>query len=153
MNASAAPSCPHCGAAITGMRLLTVHVPVKLVSEANAHEHWRARQKRAAEQHSVWAVASLRACNIQREAAVKSIEMGGLGVVITRLEPRELDSDNATGSAKHLRDAIAKWLGIDDKDKRVKWVVTQEKPGAGPRGARVEFWWRATAQEGRRVGA
>ena len=35
-------------------------------------------------------------------------------VTITRLGPRALDSDNLASSGKHVRDAIATWLGVDD---------------------------------------
>lgn len=53
-------------------------------------------------------------------------------ITITRLGPRELDDDNLAGSAKHLRDGIADWLGVNDRDKRLKWVYVQEKTSGRP---------------------
>ena len=81
-------------------------------------------------------------------------------VTITRLAPTSLDSDNLQGSAKHVRDAIAAWLGVDDRDPRVTWHVGQERqktygvrlalrpwaPGAHV-GARVSITGEVTAAE------
>ncbi len=51
-----------------------------------------------------------------------------LVVTMTRVAPSSgLDSDNMVGSMKHVRDAIAGVLGIDDKDPRVEWRVNQRK--------------------------
>lgn len=36
-----------------------------------------------------------------------------------------LDDDNFNGACKHLRDAIAASLGIDDGDKRIVWQYQQ----------------------------
>ena len=55
-------------------------------------------------------------------------------VTITRRSPGTLDDDNAVSSAKATRDAVAQWLGVDDADRRVTWVVEQER---GPWGVRV----------------
>ena len=38
---------------------------------------------------------------------------------------REYDTDNLVGSMKPLRDSIAHWLGIDDRDARVRWQYAQ----------------------------
>ena len=92
-------------------------IPLRLVSEANAHTHWRQRSTRAKE-HRTTVAAYLR-----RHAFVA---VGPLEVVLTRLAPGTLDSDNLAGSAKHCRDGVADWLGIDDGDARVEWRVTQE---------------------------
>lgn len=54
-------------------------------------------------------------------------------VSIIACRRRVLDSDNAIAGAKHLRDCIAKTLGIDDSDRRVRWqygqVETRGKTG------------------------
>lgn len=47
-------------------------------------------------------------------------------VVITRLGPRAMDTDNVCTSAKGVRDAVAAWLGIDDGDERIAWEVRGE---------------------------
>jgi hypothetical protein len=38
---------------------------------------------------------------------------------------RQLDSDNLVGGLKPLRDAIAAWLGLDDRDDTVAWEYHQ----------------------------
>ncbi len=54
------------------------------------------------------------------------IDYAPLVVTMTRVAPSSgLDSDNMVGSMKHVRDAIAGVLGIDDKDARVEWRVNQ----------------------------
>lgn len=111
--------------------MLTVTIPgMRLVSEANAHEHWRKRHARARHQHFVTGtILRLRpkpTGGIDWEAFE-----GPLVVTITRLAPRALDSDNAVGSAKHVRDAVAKWLGRDDGPTGgVEWRCDQRKSKA-----------------------
>ena len=112
--------------------LLTVVVPLRLVSEANAHEHWRKRHKRALEQHNAvaWALATTRAATPQPP----------LTVTITRIAPGRLDSDNAVGSAKFCRDAVAGWLGVNDRrDDLVVYVVRQEKGKPREYAVRIEI--------------
>lgn len=48
-------------------------------------------------------------------------------VVITRIAPRRLDTDNAESAAKAVRDGIAAGLGIDDRSSLVRYVVSQEQ--------------------------
>jgi hypothetical protein len=53
-----------------------------------------------------------------------------LTVTITRGAPSMMDSDNATSSAKFVRDAVAKYLGINDRrEDLVDYVVKQQKTG------------------------
>ena len=59
-----------------------------------------------------------------------------LVITITRIGPRELDGDNLAASAKHVRDGISDWLGVNDRDKRLKWEYTQEKGGPKEYGVR-----------------
>ena len=107
---------------------IVVEIPgMVLVSEANSRGHTRAKAKRVASQRSA-ITATLRV-------------MGGAVVPlpcrvgITRLAPRTLDDDNLASACKAVRDGVAEWLGIDDRDPRVEWSVAQEK---GPYGVRVE---------------
>lgn len=102
---------------------MTVGVTIpglRLVSEANAHTHWRLRAKRAKAQRNVVAL-------VLRATVTRSMMLvAPLDVTITRVAPsRGLDSDNLAGSAKHVRDQIAAELGVDDRDDRVCWRVTQ----------------------------
>lgn len=48
-----------------------------------------------------------------------------LAISLIGLRRRTLDDDNHVGACKHLRDAIAASLGIDDGDKRICWQYQQ----------------------------
>ena len=48
-----------------------------------------------------------------------------LVVSLLGLRRRTLDDDNFVGACKHLRDAIAASIGIDDGDKRIKFQYQQ----------------------------
>ena len=63
-------------------------------------------------------------------------------ITITRVGPRELDGDNLQGACKHVRDGIADWLGVNDRDKRIQWKYAQARCGAKEYGVtvRVEHW-------------
>jgi hypothetical protein len=50
-----------------------------------------------------------------------------LAITIVRIGPRPMDDDNVVGSAKTVRDSIAKYLGVDDADKRIVWRYEQAK--------------------------
>jgi hypothetical protein len=53
---------------------------------------------------------------------------------------RKLDDDNFIGACKHLRDAIAASLGLDDGDPRLRWEYGQmETQGAEGVAVKIEF--------------
>jgi hypothetical protein len=124
--------------------IATVIVPIRTVSELNRHEHWRHRQKRARAQHDAVTVAMCVYCNHSRSCHF--YRNGGQSLLpmhihLTRLAPRKLDTDNLAGALKHCRDAVAKFLGVDDGDEaKVTWSVGQE-PAKGY-SVRVEFYRR-----------
>lgn len=95
---------------------------LRTISEANAHEHWRTRAARAKHQkHAVTLVLRASVAHLMMVAAP-------LVVTLTRIAPSNgLDSDNMVGSQKHVRDAVADVLGVNDKDPRVEWRVEQRK--------------------------
>ncbi len=100
---------------------------MKLVSEANTRGHTFAKAGRvAAARGSTTAVLRVMAGPVIAPPC---------RVVITRVFSCQLDSDNLTGSAKHVRDGVADWMGVDDRDPRVEWLVAQEK---GPAAVRIE---------------
>lgn len=100
-----------------------VTLPIRLISEANlaSHEHWRERHRRAKCQRQD-AARWMRALSLAYDLPVPP-----LVITIARLAPRSLDSDNLAASAKHVRDGIADWLGIDDGDPRIEWRYGQRK--------------------------
>jgi hypothetical protein len=62
-----------------------------------------------------------------------------LTIVITRIGPRELDTDNLCGSAKHVRDGVADWLGVNDRSKLLTWQYEQEYGGKGVYGVKIRI--------------
>lgn len=130
-------TCPHCGSTPATTLIFGVHVPVKLESEANSHQHYWNRVARAQAQRQAWAWVSKTISEAGKIDILDALKSGVLLVNIVRVERGRLDSDNLAGCAKHLRDSIAIWLGINDADPSVRWLVTQERPGIP--GARVEF--------------
>lgn len=100
---------------------LSFFVPVKTVSEANAHEHWRKRQKRAKEQRST---TQLVASSTARAALIPL----PLVVTLTRVSKGTLDDDNLQSALKHVRDGIADWLLVNDRrSDLVKYEYAQER--------------------------
>lgn len=121
---------------------MIVDIPgLRLVSEANAHEHHWLRVRRATAHHEAVAL-HLRARRAPAPPAT---------VTITRLAPASLDSDNLQGSAKHVRDAVAKWLRVDDRDPRVTWRVAQERSRPRIYGVRLDVRAWDPARVGARV--
>ncbi|MGC9261535.1 MAG: hypothetical protein ACP5I8_15845 [Phycisphaerae bacterium] len=52
-------------------------------------------------------------------------------ITLTRYGPRELDDDNLRSSFKAVRDALADWLGVNDRSKQLQWDYQQEKTKLG----------------------
>lgn len=62
-------------------------------------------------------------------------------VTLTRVSQRAMDSDGAIASLKSVRDEVARWLGVDDRDTAdLVWMYGQDK---GPMGVRIEIERRA----------
>lgn len=113
--------------------LLAVSLPLVTVSEANAHAHWRQRAGRAkAQRAAVGLVLASSKASLRRWLAGRD-----LVVRLVRVAPRLLDSDNAAGSTKHVRDSVAEVLGVDDRSPRVVWVTDQRK---GKTGVEIEVY-------------
>lgn len=86
-------------------------LPIRLISTANAREHWAIKAKRA---------------KLHRAATIV-IKKHPLPCVVEliRVGKRKLDGDNLQNSAKALRDGIADRLGADDADPRIEWKYDQ----------------------------
>ena len=126
----ARPALPHRPPLPEG-RLLTVQTGIHVVSEANTREHWRPKADRAAAQRFA-------------AAAICRTTFGAppgppLFVKLTRIAPREFDTDNLAGAFKAVRDGIADWLEINDRDKRVRWSYGQEKGKPKSYAIRIEI--------------
>jgi hypothetical protein len=95
---------------------ITATIACRTVSEANSHQHWRERQRRAKEQRLL-SFVTVPSC-------VRNMAPP-LRITLTRLAPRRLDSDNLAGSMKAVRDGVADAVGIDDGDQRLDWQYGQ----------------------------
>lgn len=100
---------------------------LRLVSEANARGSWHAGASRAAEQRR----ATWLALRPHRPVGVPCV------VRIVRIAPSMLDDDNLARAAKAVRDEVASWLSIDDRDPRVSWCVAQAKGGVREYAVRI----------------
>ena len=97
-------------------------VPIRLVCGANSREHHMARARRIAYEHRIVTLAM--------DAHVRHALRGvPCTVTLTRIAPRALDvDDNLPSASKGPRDAIAKWLGVDDRTADVvKYVYAQRR--------------------------
>lgn len=110
--------------------MVDVPIPGLKLTTLNAREHYMAKARRVKVIRN-WVTLVLRG-TVARDMTL----VAPLVVTITRVGPRRLDDDNATGSAKPVRDAVAAVLGVDDGDPRVTWKVEQAK---GPYATRVRI--------------
>lgn len=106
---------------------MTVSVPIPglRLASLNVREHWATRARRVARERNLVTLV------LRGTVAAQMMLVAPLVVTITRIGPRRLDDDNATGSAKAVRDAIATALGVDDRDDRVCWRVEQASGAFG----------------------
>lgn len=105
-----------------------IEIPIRTVPGMNAREHWRARTGRVKKEREAAAWVLSRHPKPSVPCTVK----------LTRCAPSNgLDDDNLAGALKGVRDEIAKWLGVDDRDRRqVRYVYDQRR---APWGVRVEW--------------
>lgn len=98
---------------------VVVELPLKLVTPLNMRQHWK----------RVW----LRG---QREKAAVTLVLSPFRravppppriVTLTRISAGTYDSDSLYACFKHVRDATARFIGVDDKDSAdLVWKYTQE---------------------------
>ena len=112
--------------------MITIEMPtVKVISEMNTREHWRKRKIRFDNQkievNYFWRHA-LKGQKITLPCSVR----------LTRIGPKELDTDNLAGAFKAVRDQVAKEIGIDDGSKQINFQYAQEAIGKRQYAIRVE---------------
>lgn len=118
---------------------VSVFVEVKTVSESNVREHHFSRSQRASSQKEITTYRL-------RSAYVTCPFPLPLTVTLTRRGARELDDDNLRGAMKAVRDAVARWLGVDDKHSDVvRYEYAQELAGRRPVGVTIRIEPRAAA--------
>jgi hypothetical protein len=97
---------------------VVVEVPTRVESPNRLHdEHPGSRARRVRAERAA----------VREAVAGSKLPPGPWLVRLVRLAPRRLDDDNATASMKAVRDEVAAWLGVDDRDSRVRFVVEQER--------------------------
>jgi hypothetical protein len=97
---------------------VAVEVPIRVESPNRLHdEHPGSRARRVRAERAA----------VREALAGSRAPPAPWRVRLIRLAPRRLDDDNATASMKALRDEVAAWLGVDDRDPRVRFVVEQER--------------------------
>lgn len=110
---------------------VTLVVPLRVVSAANAREHWAVRSRRV-EAERLTVRGAFSAANLTHPPYFVRA-----AVTLTRLGGRRWDDDNNVSGLKGVRDEVAAWLRVDDGDPRVAFGYAQE-PG-GPCGVRIEL--------------
>ena len=104
--------------------MFTITIPIRLVNETNAREHWAVRAKRSKLQRA----GTFTFINRARKYVVPELLNSPPWIItISRIGKRKMDSDNLAISAKHVRDGIADALEVNDGDEsKVKWEYKQE---------------------------
>jgi hypothetical protein len=101
--------------------------PIHLVGESNARENPMVRSSRAKKQRK--AVTFALNMYLGEGHGPDLVRRGPIDVTITRLAParsRFDEGDNEAMCAKHIRDGIAAWFGVNDRSgERVRYDVKQ----------------------------
>lgn len=110
--------------------MIRVEIETKLPSCANERGHWKKTSSAGGKRKLVKRQMELRGQPFHELPA---------SVRLTRVAPRPLDGDNLQRAMKAVRDGVADWLGVDDRDERVRWFYAQAVDGR-PRyqAARIE---------------
>lgn len=104
---------------------MKLFVPVRTVNLTNARMHWRARSKCVREQREAVTYVLLGA---DWSALPKPTPETPWDVKLVRLAPRELDDDGVVSALKAPRDAVAAFVGVDDRHKHiVKYEYDQRR--------------------------
>ena len=105
--------------------MIKVTIPLRTSLGLNEREHWRARAKRNKSERNV----AFWYCYDAAGAAGPILNrQPPLQITLTRIGPTNgLDDDNLCGSLKSVRDGVADWLGINDRDPRVTWKYEQRR--------------------------
>lgn len=91
--------------------------PLALVSNPREHHMARSRRVKAERLATLWALAATRTPKPELPCTV----------VLTRIAARDFDDDNLAGAFKGVRDAVADWLGVNDR--RIDLVAWEYRQG------------------------
>jgi hypothetical protein len=91
---------------------------MRTINPLNQRELWQQRARRVRDER------------LHAAVALHGAERPALPCVVTftRVAPSNgLDCDALPASCKGVRDQVAQWLGVDDRDPRVRWVYEQRR--------------------------
>lgn len=101
--------------------MIAILIPLKTISTANARLNRFKLAAMTKAQRSTTRNALMSAAPMPPAPPIT--------VVITRIGPKKMDSDNLAISQKGVRDGVADWLGVDDGDQGIQWVYEQRAGG------------------------
>lgn len=104
----------------------------RVVSEANAREHWAAARRRHKEQSNAVNVV-MYDCPLNLNGIKNRMP---LTVTFTHIGP-EMDDDNLAGSMKYVRDEVARIAGVDDGPGNGWTWKYNQRPG--PKGVEIRI--------------
>ena len=114
---------------------LAFTISLRVDSETNGREGWKAKWARKKKQKEAVAIAWLWA------KAKPGFELSlPCAVRFTRVGPKRLDGDNLSESFKACRDQMAREIGVDDGDERIRWEYEQVAVGKRVYAVRVEIY-------------
>lgn len=105
-----------------------------MVSEANRRDHWFVKRRRQKEQQEATHAALI---TLGADIRARLIDSPTITVRFVRIGGKRLDSDNLVSGFKAIRDALAKWLRVDDGSDRLKWEWPVQE--YGERAVRIEL--------------
>lgn len=96
-------------------RVVAVEVPLAVRSLGNRREHWRARARRVERTHKL----------VRAALAGHAPPSPPVVVELERVGWNRLDVDGLVAGSKDVVDAVARWLGVDDRSPLVRWRLSQ----------------------------
>lgn len=101
-------------------------IPIRTVPGLNAREHHMARARRVKVERAAASICMRQMLGCTARRCASSVSLPAV-VTLTRVGPREVDSDNVVGACKGVRDGVAAFLGVDDGSDWVSWRYAQER--------------------------
>lgn len=111
---------------------LSVLLPIRTVSEMNNSDHWAEYQRRNKAQQDEIKTSLRRLFDFFR------VELP-CWVRLTRIGARKLDSGNLEASFKHVQDAVAELIGVDDGSDLITWRYDQIVDRTAGYGVKIEI--------------
>lgn len=117
--------------------ILSVLFPMHTASENKYRRvHWAVAASKTKKQRD--AVRAILGTTFERPSLVlPNGESNRFEVTLCRIAPAPLDDDNMHGAFKGIRDEVAAWLGLDDRDVRVRFRLVQQRAQRGYYGVRI----------------